>query len=51
MAKEHSPGGLLHRATHRTPGVPAHAERPAGHQGRRSTATRVTSAAPWLTPR
>ena len=33
MAKEHSPGGLLHRATHRVPGVPAHAERPAGHQG------------------
>jgi hypothetical protein len=25
--------GLLHRATHRIPGVPAHAERPAGHQG------------------
>ena len=24
---------LLHRATHRIPGVPAHAERPAGHQG------------------
>ena len=24
--------GLLHRATHRIPGVPAHAERPAGHQ-------------------
>ena len=33
MAKEHSLGGLLHRATHRVPGVPAHAERPAGHQG------------------
>ena len=25
--------GLLHWATHRIPGVPAHAERPAGHQG------------------
>ncbi len=23
----------LHRATHRIPGVPAHMERPAGHQG------------------
>jgi hypothetical protein len=23
----------LHRATHRIPGVPDHAERPAGHQG------------------
>ncbi|SNY71393.1 hypothetical protein SAMN05421748_14017 [Paractinoplanes atraurantiacus] len=26
-------GKLLHRTTHRVPGVPAHAERPAGHQG------------------
>jgi hypothetical protein len=26
--------GPLHRATHRIPGVPAHAERPAGHQTR-----------------
>ncbi|SNS98101.1 hypothetical protein SAMN05421812_102610 [Asanoa hainanensis] len=25
---------LLHRATHRIPGVPAHTERPAGHHGR-----------------
>ncbi|GAB1818250.1 hypothetical protein [Herbidospora sp. RD11066] len=25
---------LLHRATHRVPGVPAHAERAAGHRGR-----------------
>jgi hypothetical protein len=25
---------MLHWATHRIPGVPAHAERPAGHQGR-----------------
>ena len=24
---------LLHEATHRLPGVPAHVERPAGHQG------------------
>lgn len=24
---------MLHWATHRIPGVPAHAERPAGHQG------------------
>lgn len=30
---EHSLRGALHRMTHRFPGVPAHAERPAGHQG------------------
>lgn len=35
MTHEHSLRGLLHRATHRVPGVPAHAERPPGHQGRR----------------
>ena len=33
MTNKHSFRGLLHRATHRIPGVPAHAERPAGHQG------------------
>jgi len=33
MTDERSFRGLLHRATHRIPGVPAHAERPAGHQG------------------
>jgi hypothetical protein len=33
MATEYSFRGLLHRATHRIPGVPAHAERLAGHQG------------------
>jgi len=33
MTPKHSFRGLLHRATHRIPGVPAHAERPAGHQG------------------
>ena len=33
MTDEHSFRGLLHRATHRVPGVPAHAEQPAGHQG------------------
>jgi hypothetical protein len=32
MANRHSFRGLLHWATHRIPGVPAHAERPAGHQ-------------------
>lgn len=26
--------GLLHRATHSVPGVPAHAVQPSGHQGR-----------------
>jgi hypothetical protein len=34
MTDQHSFRGLLHRATHRVPGVPAHAERPSGHQGR-----------------
>ena len=33
MANEHSLRGLLHRATHRIPGMPAHVQRPAGHQG------------------
>ena len=33
MTNKHSFRGLLHWATHRVPGVPAHAERPAGHQG------------------
>jgi hypothetical protein len=33
MANKHSFRGLLHWATHRIPAVPAHVERPAGHQG------------------
>jgi hypothetical protein len=33
MSDNNSIRGLLHAATHRIPGVPAHAERPAGHQG------------------
>ena len=33
MTDEHSFRGLLHWATHRIAGVPAHAERPVGHQG------------------
>ena len=33
MTNENSFRGLLHRAMHRIPGVPRHAERPAGHQG------------------
>ena len=33
MSNKHSFRGLLHGATHRLPGVPAHVERPAGHQG------------------
>ena len=33
MTNERSLRGLLHWATHRIPGVPAHAERRAGHQG------------------
>ncbi|MEV5741871.1 hypothetical protein AB0L30_17640 [Microbispora rosea] len=31
MRHRHSLRDLLHRATHRIPGVPVHAERPAGH--------------------
>jgi hypothetical protein len=34
MADEHSLRDLLHQATHRVPGVPAHVEHPAGHQGK-----------------
>ena len=33
MTNKRSLRGLLDWATHRIPGVPAHAERPAGHQG------------------
>lgn len=33
MRPRHSLRDLLHWATHRIPGVPAHTERPAGHQG------------------
>ena len=33
MTNQHSLRGLLHWVTHRIPGVSAHAERPAGHQG------------------
>lgn len=34
MSNDHAPRGLLHALTHRIPGVPGHADRPAGHQGR-----------------
>ena len=34
MAGEHPLRDLLHAATHRVPGAPAHVEHPAGHQGR-----------------
>lgn len=33
MAHQHAFLDLLHRATHRIPGVPAHVEHPAKHQG------------------
>ncbi|GAA1369202.1 hypothetical protein [Catellatospora chokoriensis] len=33
MTDKRSFRDLLHSATHRFPGVPAHAEQPAGHQG------------------
>jgi hypothetical protein len=39
--------GVLHRLTHRLPGVPSHAERPAGHQG---TTTHGRDAAPQPSP-
>jgi hypothetical protein len=34
MRHQHPLGDLMHWATHRIPGVPAHTERPPGHQGR-----------------
>ncbi|MGH3375496.1 MAG: hypothetical protein ACRDP6_12210 [Actinoallomurus sp.] len=34
MADKHPFRDLLHRATHRIPGVPAHVEQPAGHHGK-----------------
>lgn len=43
MATKHPLRRLLHRATHLIPGVPAHAERQAGHQG-----TAVHGTAPHL---
>jgi hypothetical protein len=36
MTDNHPLRALLHWATHRIPGVPAHAERPAGHRGKTS---------------
>ncbi|MBO3748554.1 hypothetical protein J5X84_20960 [Streptosporangiaceae bacterium NEAU-GS5] len=33
MNNRHSLRDLLHWATHRIPGIPAHTERPTGHQG------------------
>jgi hypothetical protein len=55
MTTKHSVRGLLHWATHRIPGVPAHAEWPAGHQGttvhgrarRRSGASRPSPNRRW----
>ncbi|MET7419958.1 hypothetical protein [Dactylosporangium sp. NPDC005555] len=47
MTNGHSFRGLLHRATHRIPGVPAHAGRPAGHQG---AAVHGRGAAPQPSP-
>jgi hypothetical protein len=34
MTDGHSMRGLSHWATHRIPGIPTHAEHPAGHQAR-----------------
>jgi hypothetical protein len=47
MTDERSFRGLLHRATHRIPGVPAHTERPAGHQG---TASQGGTPRPTVAP-
>jgi hypothetical protein len=33
MTRKHLIRDLLHRTTHRVPGVRAHGERPAGHEG------------------
>ena len=33
-SEKHALRDLLHEATHRVPGVPAHVEHPRGHQGR-----------------
>jgi hypothetical protein len=51
MTDEHSIRRLLHWATHRIPGIPAHAERPTGHQGAavHGRAQR-RSVAPYLSP-
>jgi len=43
MTAEHSLRDLLHDATHRIPGVPAHVEHPPGHQGRRQGAARQSA--------
>ena len=54
MTTKHSVRGLLHWATHRSPGVPAHAERPAGHQGTvhgRPRRPGGVAAHPWLNHR
>jgi hypothetical protein len=54
MSDEYSFRGLLHRATHRIPGVPAHTERPAGHQDgahEGSTPRRAVAAQPSLNHR
>jgi hypothetical protein len=45
MANKNLFRGVLHRTTHRIPGVPAHAERPAGHQG-----TAIRGLAPQPSP-
>jgi hypothetical protein len=47
MTNKHSFRGLLHWATHHIPGVPAHAERPAGRQG---TAVHGRGVAPRPSP-
>lgn len=47
-AGQNSLRDLLHGATHRVPGVPAHVEQPAGHQG---SANQGRPAAPERSPR
>ena len=46
MAGEHPLRDLLHAATHRVPGAPAHVEHPAGHQGKALQRRAVDHTAP-----
>jgi len=51
MPDEHSLRAVLHRMSHRVPGVPAHVERSSGHQGHaRHGRTRHSSTARTHSP-
>ncbi|MGI5236712.1 hypothetical protein [Dactylosporangium sp. CA-139066] len=55
MSDVHTGGGLLHRLTHKIPGVPPHTGQPRGHQGRsprlRDHPPRRQATSPHLTGR